>query len=104
MKRIWEVRTWEGRVYAHISSHPGYDINREQEFLQQHGQHALTVLLIVKYGFIDGSLDVPSLETFKVLKTPGTALRHDLTKDNIRMLVDKAIAYIRGLPRVDETF
>lgn len=57
--------------YAHISSHPGYNVNRSQELLQQHGQNALTILLMVKYGFANENLIIPSLDTFRVLEAPG---------------------------------
>lgn len=36
----------------HLSSHPGYNIKRPQELLQDYGDHMLSVLMMVKRGLI----------------------------------------------------
>lgn len=82
--------------HVHFPSHPGYDLKRPQEFLQQHGDHALAVLLTIKYGFRGEKYHVPSLDSFDVLATAKKAIpRHELTEDNAGPRIDKAIAYIR---------
>lgn len=87
--------------YAHISDHAGYVLKSPQEFLLRHGDHALAVLLMVKYGFFGSDYRVPNLHSFKVLATvKGTTPRHNLTSSNIGPLTDEAIAYIRAFPQL----
>lgn len=83
--------------HVHVSSHPGYDIDRPQEFLQKHGEHALAVLLMAKFGFYGDTFQFPRLDTFQIITDhEGAVPRHSLSKDNIGALIDKAIAYIWG--------
>lgn len=83
---------------AHLPCHPGYDVNRPHEFLQQHGDHALAVLLMIKYGYVLTDHISPVLDSF-MNRHPEVTPHHDLTKDNIGPLIDKVIAYIQALPR-----
>ncbi|KFH66207.1 hypothetical protein MVEG_08307 [Podila verticillata NRRL 6337] len=86
------------RGEAHLPCHPGYDINRPHEFLQQHGYHALAVLLMVKYVFVLTNPIGPILGSF-MNRHPEVTPYHDLTEDNIGPLIDKAIAYIQAFLR-----
>ncbi|KAF9389657.1 hypothetical protein CPC16_005677 [Podila verticillata] len=87
--------------HAHISNHAGYVLKNPQDFLQNYGDHALAVLLMVKYGFFGSDYRIPSLHSFKVLAAvEGTTTHHKLTSDNIGPLIDEAIAYIRAFPQL----
>lgn len=84
--------------HVHISAHPGYIINRPQEFLWQFGQHALEILEMVKYGFSRRDHEIPKLNTFGVLDDVNWVVpHHRLSRDNIGPLIDTAIAYIQAL-------
>lgn len=86
--------------HVHISSHSGYDLDRTQEFLRQHGHHALAIPLMVKHGFFNEEYSLPKLNTFRILSTAyGVTPRHHLSKENLRLLIEKAIAYIQAFVR-----
>lgn len=88
--------------HVHITCHPGYIINRQQEFLLQHGQHALEILEIVKNGFSRRDHEVPKLSTFDVLNDVNWVVpHHRLSRDTIGPLIDTAIAYIQALDVVN---
>lgn len=97
----WNSRPESKTFLAHISNHPGYVLKSPREFLQRYGDHALAVLLMVKYGFFGSDYRIPSLHSLKVLATiKRTIPRHNLTGDNIGPLIDEAIAYIRAFPQL----
>lgn len=90
--------------HVHITDHTGYDLDRPQEFLQAHGDHALAVLLMVKYGYRHSNYHVPSLSSFEILKTgTGSSPRHNLAKGTIESLIDRAIEYIRTFIQLDQS-
>lgn len=87
----------------HLSNHPGYNIKRPQQLLQDYGYHMLRVLIMVKRGlnvtsFGGWRYELPPLETFEIFWDcdPRIVGSH-LTKDNITPLVDKAIAHLQEL-------
>lgn len=84
--------------HVHISNHPGYSLNRSNEFLQVYGDQALRVLQMVKYGYSEGVIKVPSLDTFEILYGCDTDITgSQLSESNIGPLVDLAINYLQTL-------
>lgn len=84
--------------HIHVLEHQGYDLLKPQEFFQQFGQYALTILTMVKDGFSRSAYSVPSLDTFRILdRCRGISARHSLSQNNIVTLVDKAIRYLQVL-------
>lgn len=83
------------KYQVHLSDHPGYDLERPQAFFQLFGQSALATLEIVRHGFPEDRYHIPSLDdSFDVLGTSETQLRHGLSRMTITPLVDKAISYL----------
>ncbi|KAI9231675.1 MAG: hypothetical protein BYD32DRAFT_430245 [Podila humilis] len=85
----------------HFLNHPGFILKRPQEFLRIYGDHALRVLLMIKYGGSSkkGCLYiVPPLHTLTILQGCDTAITgRQLSMDSIVILVDKAITYLKDL-------
>ncbi|KAG0037151.1 hypothetical protein BGZ82_003065 [Podila clonocystis] len=93
--------------HAHLSNHPGYNLNRPQQFFRVYGDYILRVLRLVKHGYPRGKHGLPALDTFKVLWScdPGIA-GNRLTKETLGPLVDKALAYLQELspPKWEKRF
>lgn len=69
--------------HVHICSYQGYDLDRPYEFIEQYGQVALAMLLLVRDGFVTNRFIVPPLKEFSVLSScNGVRVRHPLTKVN----------------------
>ncbi|KFH74135.1 hypothetical protein MVEG_01348 [Podila verticillata NRRL 6337] len=84
--------------YVHFSNHPGYDIQRPQEFCQTYGDHMLRLLQMVKHGYSGGLYEIPSLDTFKILwNCDPDIVGYHVTKETLRPLVDKATTYLQEL-------
>lgn len=86
------------RQHVHFSNHPGFKINYPKEFLRIYGDQALRVLIMVKRGYTDDKIEVPALDTFKILWGCDTNVTgSQLSKDNIGHHVHKAISYLLEL-------
>ncbi|KAG0346958.1 hypothetical protein BG004_000421 [Podila humilis] len=94
--------------HIHITNHPGYEIDRPREFFSNFGHYALTVLEMVSNGFQDDIFFVPPIESMEILNVPGAKDHSEarqyhqhhhshLSQNNIRPLVNRAIAYLRDL-------
>ncbi|KAG0339226.1 hypothetical protein BG000_002595 [Podila horticola] len=84
--------------HVHLCNHPGYDIKRQQEFIQTYGDYILRVLLLVRHGFSDDIYCVPPLETFKILwGCDPNVIGNHITNDTLGPLVNKAIAHLQEL-------
>lgn len=92
---------WKNRgkiPHSHFSNHPGFRLHRPREFLQIYGDQALQVLQMVKHGGFGNGYRFPPLETFEILKGCDCDITgKQLSKENIRSHVDKAIAYLLHL-------
>lgn len=84
--------------HVHLSNHQGYSLQRPQEFFQAYGNYALRLLQVFERGYTDEIYDVPPLDTFKILTDyDANVAGSRLSKDIIRSLVAKSIAYIQEL-------
>ncbi|KAG0307733.1 hypothetical protein BGZ98_009932 [Dissophora globulifera] len=84
----------------HLIKHEGYDIKNPDEFFQKYGSHVLTMLQMVKHGFIDATATVPALAHFKQVEGINSIEKTlDTTQATIGTLVDGSIAFIKD--RVD---
>ncbi|KAG0097720.1 hypothetical protein BGZ93_002112 [Podila epicladia] len=93
--------------HAHLSNHPGYNLNRPQQFFRVYGDYILRVLRLVKHGYPHGNHGLPALDTFKVLwGCDPDKVGNRLTKDKLGSLVDKALAYLQELspPKWEKRF
>lgn len=82
--------------HVHLSGHPGYNLERPDEFFEIFGHFALEMLRTIKDGYRDKYCSVPSLDTFEILGCcEGATIQHQLTRENIEPLVDQAIAHIQ---------
>ncbi|KAG0038704.1 hypothetical protein BGZ82_011099 [Podila clonocystis] len=87
---------------VHFANHPGYTINRQQEFFKTYGDYILRLLRMVKRGFTYSGRDVHTdmlpLDTLEVLSNCDVdTLGGRLTSDTIGPAVDKAIEYLQIL-------
>ncbi|KAG0340636.1 hypothetical protein BG000_011530 [Podila horticola] len=81
--------------HMHLASHPGYNLNRPQEFFQTYGDYVLRMLRIVRSGHNGAQFEVPPLNTAKILwSCDPSSMDSYLSKDTIRPLVDRAISYL----------
>lgn len=83
--------------HAHLSNHPGYDLNRPHEFLQTYGNYVLRVLDMMKRGYSDRNYSIPALEPKSLLWGCDPKVLGMVSEDNIVLLVDKAIASLQNL-------
>lgn len=83
--------------HVHLSNHPGYNLRRPQDFFQTYGDYVLRVLLMIKRGYSDNTYDIPPLDTYKILWKRDANPANNLTKYNIRSLIDKTIAHIQEI-------
>ncbi|KAF9428394.1 hypothetical protein BGZ94_002534 [Podila epigama] len=84
--------------HTHLSSHQGYDIERPQELFHAYGDYILTLLAMVLYGHCDENSFVPTFENFQILSCcSGDTPRHNLTWENLDLLIAKSIEYIQQL-------
>ncbi|KAF9402973.1 hypothetical protein BGZ94_004761, partial [Podila epigama] len=98
---ICEIRKYSNTnsKQFHLVDHPGYDIDHQDEFFERYGGHSLRILQMIHQGYSDDKIEIPPLDTFKILwgsttETPA----HGLSKDNIKDLVAKSIDYLKRLP------
>ncbi|KFH62135.1 hypothetical protein MVEG_11774 [Podila verticillata NRRL 6337] len=84
--------------HVHVSNHPGYNLQRPQEFFQIYGDYVLRLLQMVECGYSDNRHVVPALNSFKILCDYDTVVSGShLSKETIGSLVAKSIAYIQKL-------
>lgn len=84
--------------HDHFMDHPGYELQRPQEFFQIFGEYIQRILMMVKHGFSNGDHHIPPLETGQILWNcqSGTA-ENCLSRQNIGVLVDKALDYFHKM-------
>ncbi|KAI9241676.1 MAG: hypothetical protein BYD32DRAFT_405288 [Podila humilis] len=84
--------------HVHLSNHPGYNLQRPQEFFQIYGDYVLRLLQMVECGYSNNRHVVPALNSFKILCDHDTVVSGShLSKETIGSLVAKSIAYIQKL-------
>lgn len=84
--------------HVHISNHPGYRLNRPQEFFQTFGDHILRILHLVQHGYSDDRYEIPPLATLKILwNCDHDVVGNYLTKETLIPLVEKAITHLQDL-------
>ncbi|KAG0323646.1 hypothetical protein BGZ99_002631, partial [Dissophora globulifera] len=80
----------------HLVKHEGYDIRNSDEFFQKYGPYVLTMLQMVKYGFVATGVTVPALAHFKQIEGIDAIQQTlDISQATIGSLVDDSIAFIR---------
>ncbi|KAI9232531.1 MAG: hypothetical protein BYD32DRAFT_428169, partial [Podila humilis] len=83
----------------HLSNHPGYKLDRPQEFFQAFGGLTLTMLKMVRQGASHPRSKIPPLETFEILwNFEPEITSHRITEATIWSLIDKSINYLQALP------
>ncbi|KAF9385761.1 hypothetical protein CPB97_004497, partial [Podila verticillata] len=80
--------------HVHLSNHPGYNLKRPQEFFRIYGDYVLRMLQLVRFGYSDNTYYTPLLATKNILWKDKSPTGTTLSKQNITLLVDRAIAYI----------
>lgn len=83
--------------HAHLSNHPGYDLNRPVEFFQTYGEYVLRVMEMIKRGYSDRNYGIPALDPQAFLWGCDPKILGNVSEDTIVRLVDKAIAYLQTL-------
>ncbi|KAF9375014.1 hypothetical protein CPB97_011750 [Podila verticillata] len=87
------------RQHRHFSNHPGYNLDRHQEFFQAFGGLTLTMLKMVRQGASKYQSKIPLLDIFTILwNLDPEVTRNHITKDTIGPLIDKSISYLQALP------
>jgi len=95
--RVWypyHVRNSSKPHEVHLSKHPGYDLNDQNEFISKYGSYFLTMMYMVKYGAMTGGLFVPPLLGLHHAMEDQRNLR--FIEKNIGRLVDDSISYLQG--------
>ncbi|KAG0323649.1 hypothetical protein BGZ99_002634 [Dissophora globulifera] len=82
----------------HFVKHEGYDIRNPNDFFQKYGPYLLTMLQMVKYGFVAARIRVPVLAHFKQINGIDSIKQTlNITQATIGSLVDDSIAYIKNV-------
>lgn len=80
--------------HVHLANHQGYSLRRPKEFFQKYGGHVLRILRMIRLGYSYDLYEVPPLDSFNILwNCDSDTLDSHLSKDTIKLLVDKAIAH-----------
>ncbi|KAF8940014.1 hypothetical protein BGZ58_008059 [Dissophora ornata] len=80
----------------HLAKHDGYDIDRPDDFFEKYGSYVLTMLQMVKYGFIAAGVAVPALSNFKLVEGIDAIQQSiDFSKKTIGAMVDESIKFIQ---------
>ncbi|KAF9327165.1 hypothetical protein BG006_009483, partial [Podila minutissima] len=84
--------------HVHLSNHPGYLLQRPQEFFQKYGDYVLRMLLMAKRGYLNSNYEIPPLDTLQILWgcDPDVIGSH-INKDTFGLLIDKTINYLQEL-------
>lgn len=84
--------------HVHLFNHPGYNLLRQQDFLEEYGDYALRVLQMFKDGCPIAIYEIPPMDSVKILwKCNPKIIGKHLTEETFALLVDKAITYIQDL-------
>ncbi|KAG0312342.1 hypothetical protein BGZ99_009577 [Dissophora globulifera] len=79
----------------HLVKHEGYDVKNSDEFFQKYGRYVLTMLQMVKYGFVATGVTVPALAHFKQIEGIDAIQQTlDISQMTIGSLIDDTIAFI----------
>ncbi|KAG0330565.1 hypothetical protein BGZ99_000036 [Dissophora globulifera] len=79
----------------HLAKHDGYDIEKPDEFIEKYGSYVLTILQMVKYGFIAAGVALPALGHIKIIEGIDAIRRKlDIPKATIGSLIDESISFI----------
>ena len=70
--------------HIHLARHEGYDIARPNEFFQQYGSYALTLLKMLKYGIAVAGVVVPAVG----FVVPAVSRSSDLVAERLKKLKD----------------
>lgn len=80
---------------VHLANHPGYDIDRQDEFIDRYGSYLLTMMYMIKYGAKAGGLAVPPLLGFGLTNDVSIGQEHlQFIRENADRLVDDTISHI----------
>ncbi|KAG0307738.1 hypothetical protein BGZ98_009937 [Dissophora globulifera] len=80
----------------HLVKHEGYEIRNSDEFIQKYGPYVLTMLQMVKYGFVATGFTAPALAHYKQIEGIDAIQQTlDISQATIGSLVDDSIAFIR---------
>lgn len=82
-------------MHMHLADHPGYSLNRQQEFFQKYGDYVLRMLGMIRRGFSDEETQIPPLDSAYILWNYGAD--GNLSQKTIGPLVDKTIKYLENL-------
>jgi len=75
---------------VHLAHHPGYDLTKQDEFINEYGSYLLTMMYMIKYGAKTRGLVVPPL----------LSLNHAIGEcENIGQLVDETITHLKEASR-----
>lgn len=85
--------------HVHLSDHEGYSLKRPQEFMQAYGNYVLRILEAINRGYSDENIEIPYIDSFKILWKHIPRVGSKFSKDTFRPLVDKSIAYLQKTPR-----
>ncbi|KAF8939684.1 hypothetical protein BGZ58_008979 [Dissophora ornata] len=81
---------------VHLAKHKGYDLEKPDEFLEKYGRYVLTMLQMVKYGFIAAGIAVPVLAHLKVIEGINAVQENlDFAKETFADLVDESINFVK---------
>ncbi|KAI8606246.1 hypothetical protein EDD21DRAFT_31329 [Dissophora ornata] len=81
----------------HLANHEGYDIQKPDEFFEKYGSYVLTMLQMVKYGFIAAGIAVPILGHLKLIEAIDVVQDNlDFAQSTIGSLVDESITFVQG--------
>lgn len=88
----------------HLARHRGYDLDRPTEFFDRYGSYILTMMYMIKYGFVAAGLVVPPLANLKIMDGIDDAQSHfTLIRKDIGNLVDDTIHFLQESRRIKDT-
>ena len=91
------ARDYDKPHEVHLANHPGYDIEKQDEFIEKYGSYLLIMMHMVKYGAVAEGLVVPPLLRRNYATEDGEGQeRLQSIKDNISRLANDTITYLES--------
>ncbi|KAG0246590.1 hypothetical protein BGX31_000568 [Mortierella sp. GBA43] len=82
----------------HLANHEGYDLETPIKFFERFGAYLLAMMYMIKYGVVAEGLTLPTLANFMIPEEVNDGQKHNRNlRNNIEVLVDETISYLRGL-------
>ncbi|KAG0246137.1 hypothetical protein B0O80DRAFT_426407 [Mortierella sp. GBAus27b] len=87
---------------VHLAQHPGYDLDKHNEFFGKYGSYLLTMMYIIKYGATTDKLVVPPLAQLNIVEGLDIGQRGTNGHSDLEQLVNDTITYLKEVIEIND--